>query len=33
VQNAMAQDFSWSTQVQHYVETYERLLSHESATA
>jgi starch synthase len=26
VQNAMAQDFSWSTQVQHYVETYERLL-------
>jgi starch synthase len=32
VQNAMAQDFSWSTQVQHYVETYERLLRQESAT-
>jgi starch synthase len=26
VQNAMAQDFSWSTQVQLYVETYEALL-------
>jgi starch synthase len=26
VQNAMAQDFSWSTQVQHYVEAYEQLL-------
>jgi glycogen synthase len=28
----MAQDFSWSTQVEHYVETYERLLRQESAT-
>jgi starch synthase len=27
VQNAMAQDFSWSTQVQHYVELYQQLLS------
>jgi len=26
VQNAMAQDFSWSTQVHHYVEAYEQLL-------
>src|SRR5580704_3347695 len=26
VQNAMAQDFSWSRQVQHYVGTYEALL-------
>jgi starch synthase len=26
VQNAMAQDFSWSTQVHHYVEAYERLV-------
>jgi len=26
VQNAMARDFSWSTQVQHYVEAYEQLL-------
>jgi len=25
VQNGMAQDFSWSRQVQHYVEAYERL--------
>jgi starch synthase len=31
VQNAMAQDFSWDKQVQHYVETYERLRKHESA--
>jgi starch synthase len=27
VQNAMAQDFSWSIQVQHYVEMYEQLMS------
>jgi len=26
VQNAMAQDFSWHRQVQHYVAAYERLL-------
>jgi starch synthase len=26
VRNGMAQDFSWSRQVPHYVESYERLL-------
>jgi starch synthase len=27
VQNGMAQDFSWSRQVERYVEVYERLLT------
>jgi starch synthase len=27
VRNGMAQDFSWSLQVPHYVDAYQRLLS------